>query len=293
MADLLRAEWLKQTRRPLARLLLGIVLVILALQLLLQGTLSALLGAQLTSSGAQGILAEFGRGTNFPGIFGTVLGFVNGIGGFFAIVYAAAALGSEYAWGTLRAQLARHPQRARFLIAKALVVLALLAVAILLALLVGSVVALLVSGLSGTLVLPGAADLLALPAAVARAWLVLVPYTLLTLLWVVIGRSALAGVAGGFIYLFAEAGLGYAVLFTELLGDGWRGFYNLTIGQNINALTIANNQAFGLNTAIVTGFDPSSLPPVPQAVGVIMLYGITFFASAVWLFGRRDISGAG
>src|SRR4029453_14150658 len=110
MLNLIRAEWFKLTRRPLAWVLLAVFLALLVLLLATQflivalndGILSGGARAQLLS-GEQ--VTQFRLHLGFPGIFGAVLGHVNGVGGICAIALAAGAMGSEYGWGTLRTQL--------------------------------------------------------------------------------------------------------------------------------------------------------------------------------------------
>jgi ABC-type transport system involved in multi-copper enzyme maturation permease subunit len=209
------------------------------------------------------------------------------------VILAAGALGSEYSWGTLRTALARRPERAQFLIAKLAAIMLLL----LIATLVCVAVALPLGWLGGAVVPggdPGAlgAALVALPVAVLRALFVLLPYVLLTLCFTVAGRSLLAGAAGGLVYLVIEGGLGGLALVAEL-GEGWRAFYNLTIGQNINALAIQNSHDFGLRPELITPVDLATLPPLWQATLVVLLYCLSFLGAAIFLLRRRDVGGAG
>jgi ABC-2 type transport system permease protein len=289
---LLRAEWLKSYKRPLVWVLLGIFLLLLIVQLALQYFVAAL--AQGLIGGVElrvlpeAQLAQYRSGAVLPGAWGTTFGHANGLGGIFAIILAAASLGNEYGWGTLRTLLARQPRRGLFLLAKVATLLALLAVALLAALVVATPLGLVFGGLLG--VSARLDPVAALPLALLRALYVLLPYVLLTLLFAAWGRSTLAGVAGGLIYLVFEVGLGGLAL-GRVLGGFWAALYNLTIGQNINALVVANSRAFGLDPGVVSGLDLTTLPPVPQAVAVIAVYCASFLLSAIWLLRRRDIHG--
>ncbi|HEX9441632.1 MAG TPA: ABC transporter permease subunit, partial [Roseiflexaceae bacterium] len=124
MLNLIRAEWFKLVRRPMAWVLLAVFLALLAL-LRLAEFLTLALHDGLLSEGQvrlsllrEAQVAQFRLQLSFPGIFGAVLSHVNGIGGICAIVLAAGAMGSEYNWGTLRTQFARQPRRGRYLAAK-------------------------------------------------------------------------------------------------------------------------------------------------------------------------------
>ena len=295
MLDLIRAEWLKLTRRPLTWVLLAIFLALLLLQLLVQFVflhLAENLG--LTADGATFAtqLAEWRRRTVFPGLFGAVFGHINGLGGVFAVILTAGAMGSEYSWGTLRTQLARHPSRGRYLIGKVVVLLALLVAAMLLTLLLGAIVGAALGLLAGGAGVLSASDLAALPLALLRALYVLLPYVLLTLCLTVVSRSLLVGVAGGLLYLVFEAGFG-AFATVARLGGFWRAIYNLTIQQNINTLVQLNSHTFGLRPEEITpAIDLAQLPSPLQATLVVALYSVGFLATALYVFRRRDIAGA-
>jgi ABC-type transport system involved in multi-copper enzyme maturation permease subunit len=289
MINLVRAEWLKLTRRPLTWVLLAIFLALLVLQLVTQVVFANLL------DGASGDLAaqagEYQRRSMFPGLFGSALGHLNSLGGIFAVILAAGALGSEYSWGTLRTQLARQPNRSRYLLAKIMTLLFMLVIAaaitIALAALVGGLIGL-VTGQAGAL---GPGDLARLPLGLARAVFVLVPYMLLAICFTLLGRSLLAGVAGGLVYLVVEGGFGALAAFAQL-GGVWPAIYNLTIGQNINTLVVLNSHDFGLHPEQLSpAFQLESLPSPLQATLVVAVYSLSLLASALFLFRRRDIEG--
>src|SRR5919109_5484695 len=140
MLKLVRAEWLKLTRRPLTWVLLAIFLGLLLLQLLTQFVFLYLSGSLGLSGTLDAQLEEWRRRTVFPGLFGAVFGHVNGLGGIFAVILTAGAMGSEYSWGTLRTQLARHPARGRYLVAKLLTLLALIVAAMIVTLILGALI---------------------------------------------------------------------------------------------------------------------------------------------------------
>lgn len=292
MRNLIRAEWMKLSRRPLTWVLFGIFLFMVVVQLLTQflvANLSMFLAVdQLGTLGGQ--VEEWRRRSAFPGLIGAILSQVNGLGGIFAVIFAAGAMGSEYSWGTLRTQLMRTPSRTRYLLAKIIAVMSLLAVAVLITLLVG----MLVGGALGLLVgKPGTLstrDLLELPLAVLRALYVLLPYVLLTISLAILGRSLIVGLAGGLFYLVFEAGFG-ALATLQLLGGVFQVLYNLLPQQNITTLVILNNHAFGLRPETITPIALDQLPSPVQAVLVIAVYCVAFAGTALYVLRRRDITG--
>lgn len=295
MLNLMRAEWLKLAKRPLTWILLAIFLGLLVLQILSQFVIAHLsellvLGGDQASPAAQ--LEEWRRRTVFPGLFGSVFSHINSLGGVFAVILAAGAMGSEYSWGTLRTQIARHPGRARYLIAKLITLLALLVVAMLLALLLGAATGAGLGLLIDSAALPSAADLALLPLAILRALYVLLPYVLLTLCFTVIGRSLLVGVAGGLLYLVFEAGFG-TLATLQVLGGAWERIYSLTIQQNINTLILLNSSAFGLHPEVITAIDLTRQPSPLQATLVVGVYSLSFLSTTLYLLRKRDIGGAG
>ena len=296
MVNLIRAEWFKLTRRPLAWVLLAVFLALLVL-LLVTEFLVVGLNDGLFSGGARAQLLseeqvrQFRLHLGFPGVFGAVLGHVNGVGGICAIALAAGVIGSEYGWGTLRTQLARRPNRGRYLIAKIIGLLLALLAGILLALLLGGLLALLFGSL-----LPGtggaSTSVLALPLGVLRSLYVLLPYVLCTVACSILGRSVVAGAVGGFLFLAADAGLG-ALSFLAELGGPVGFLLNLIVQPNINTMIVINSQSFGLDPAALTRtMDLTTLPSPIQATLVIGVYSALFFASAYRLLLRRDIGGA-
>jgi ABC-type transport system involved in multi-copper enzyme maturation permease subunit len=292
--NLYRAEWLKLRRGPLPRVLLGLFLLLLLVQMSLQYLVAA-----LASGSFGGVQIEFlpraqteyfTAGATLPGAFGVALGHANGLGGAFAIVLAAGALGNEYGWGTLRTVLARQPSRALFLLAKAAALMTLLALALVGALVLAGALGLLFGTLLGAPARLDGATLLALPPSMLRSLYVALPYVLLTLMCTVLGRATLAGIVGGLLYLAFEAGLGGLTL-TNALGGIWKTIYNLTSGQNINTLVVVNSRAFGLDPTAAIQLDPATLPSPAQAILLIAIYSAAYLASTIWLLRRRDIGG--
>ena len=290
MINLIRAEWLKLSRRPLSWILLILFLVLLVAQILTQFALT--LGMPVRSGIVSAQFEEWRRGVIFPGIFATALSHVNGLGGIFAVIFAAGAIGSEYSWGTLRTQLARDPARDRYLLAKLTTIMLMLATATLLATLLAALLSAVLSPILGSAIRITPDDLMNLIPAILRALYVLLPYVLLTAYATLLTRSVLGGVAIGLSYIIVETGFG-ALALLRVLGGVWALVYNLTIGQNINTLTLMNRHAFGLRPETTAPLDLSQLPSPLQATIVVAVYSVLFLAFALILFRRRDITGPG
>lgn len=296
LAQLFRAEWLKLRKRPMALALLGIFLGLMLLYLGLWALVVALhegaLGGVMLQALRPEQVAEIRRQLSFPGIFGAVLGQINSTGGILAVILAAGFLGSDYGWGTLRVLLGRAPDRGAFLLAKVLALMLGLLVACLVALAAGSLVALAASawlGLPSTLT---AGDLLALPAGLARALFVILPYVLATLSAAAYGRSVLAGVGGGLIFLALDVSAGSMGTLAQVSAQ-LRAVANLLLQPNINALVVQNSRQFGLDqTVLARGLDLSLLPSPLQATLVIAAYCALFGLGAWWALARRDVAGA-
>lgn len=298
MLNLIRAECFKLARRPLAWALLGVFAGLLVLLRTIE-FLAVALSQGVLSGGQIRVdllraeqLDQFQRQLTFPGIFGAALGHVNSVGGFCAIVLAAGAMGSEYSWGTLRTQLARQPNRGRYLVAKVIAIQLVLLFGILAVLLFGALLALVygrVLGAGGTL---GVFDLLALPLGALRALYVMLPYVLFTIACSIVFRSVLAGAAGGFFFLFLDVGLGALALLANMGGLA-RLLVGLVVQPNVNTLVVLNSRSFGLDPAALTpAMDLATLPSPLQATLVIGAYSALFFAYAYRALTRGDITGA-
>ncbi|HMP41276.1 MAG TPA: ABC transporter permease, partial [Roseiflexaceae bacterium] len=232
MINLLRAEWLKMSRRPLTWILLAIFLALFVVQAVSQTALAALLGERPGDTILAVQIAEWRRRVMLPGLFGAVLNHLNSLGAAFVVIFAAGMMGSEYSWGTLRAQLARHPDRTRFLLAKIMAIMLAISAAALFNLVLGLLIGLPLAAAIGSIGEFSFADLLQIPLALLRAVYVLLPYLLLTISWTLLGRSVLAGVAGGLGYLILEAGVGTLAL-PQILGGAGTRLSNLSNGPKI------------------------------------------------------------
>lgn len=299
MRHLIQAEWLKLSRRPLAWIVLIIFLVQMGLFIsglflviaLNDGVFS--ISADFETFMGTELMDQFRIQLQFPGILGTVLGQVNGIGGFCAIIFAAAAMGSEYTWGTLRVHLARLPDRRRYLVAKIIAVLLIVLAGIGISLVVGIALALLYGAVLGTMGSISLHDVLILPVGVLRSLYIMLPYLLFALAMSILGRSAMAGVAGGILLFVVDASTGMPSLLAAIDDPMIEFWFNLLIQQNVNTLVVLNRTTYGIDPSVGMSIDPSRLPGPWQATLVLAVYSLVFFGYAYVLLTRRDVSGAG
>lgn len=298
LLNLMRAEWLKLTRRPMTWLLLGVFLLLMLLSFTMlfflvgvhEGTFSGMVIQVLNEPQIE----QYRNMLRFPGILGSVLGQINSFGGICAIILTAGAFGSEYSWGTLRMQLARQPRRGLYLAAKTLTLLALLLVGMAVALLVGALLAWLYGSILGDVGSVSRNDILMLPLAMLRALYVMLPYILLTIAACVTGRSVLAGVVGGAILLAVDAGsVGTLSLMAQTGAPLPTFFLNLILQQNINVLIVLNRASYGFAPELIAGINLETLPPLWQATLVIACYCALFASIAYFVLTRRDLGGAG
>lgn len=291
-----RSEWLKLTRRPMTWILLVVFLVqmifFLSLNVLVVGLSDGVFGDVRIEVMSAEQIEQFRLRIRFPGLFGEVLGLVNGTGGFLAVILAAGAIGSEYSWGTLRLQLARQPHRGRYLTAKVVALLGTILVGIFIALVVGCVVGLGGSRILGNTGTIGILDLAFLPVATLCALFVLTPYILFTIAIGILGRSLIASLAGGILFITIDASTGISAFLANLETPLIRFAMNLLVQQNVNALVFFYRQGFGLAPSIGTHVDPALLPSPLQALITIAIYSGIFLSYAYLFFRKRDIVGA-
>lgn len=298
LRNLFAAEWLKLRKRPLTWALLAVFLGLLTLYLGLWALVVALHEGTLAGGRVRiealrpEQIAEIKRQLSFPGIFGAVLGQLNSTGGILAVILAAGSLGGDFGWGTLRVMLIRAPQRGVYLLAKILALLLALLCGALLALALGSLIGLAASAWLGLPPSAGPRELLALPLGLARALYVILPYLLATLACAAFGRSVLAGVGGGLIFLALDVSAG-SLGSLGVVSDLVLALVNLLLQPNISALVVANSRLFGLNQEVIaSGLDLATLPSPLQATLVIAVYCALFGYSAWRSLARRDVTGA-
>ncbi|MYB75903.1 MAG: ABC transporter permease subunit [Chloroflexi bacterium] len=201
-------------------------------------------------------------------------------------ILGAAALGSEYGWGTLRTVLTKGTGRWQFLTAKlvALMFTALVGLLIASATVALSSVLIGVLGLEGE-PLQGSAEWLDVPLKIGALLYSFLPYVMLALLATALTSSTAAGITAFVVYYLIEA-----TLFPPLNNFEWfQRASEYLLSPNATALL---SSSYGEVTVTIGENGDAAQPDVLHAVIVLAAYTLVFGAATFWLFQRRDITGA-
>ena len=271
VATLTRWEWFKLRRRWVPWILLGFVLVIVQLLFWLVATLSDDVSYR---SPAENIA----NGLGFSAFFGP----------FIAVILAAAVIGGEYGWGTLRPVLSKGAGRWPLLASKVAVV-TLFTAAVLLVL----SVTVMISGFIAEAVLaaPEAesygdiswVDLLALYGRMVYGFL---PYIALALFVVVLTGSNGVGVSLSLGYYIAET----VILVPILAIFDWSDqVFAYLLGPNVGAWqAVPGNEGDPASGIATIG----GMSEIGHGAIFVTIYAVVLAAAALALFLRRDIAGA-
>jgi ABC-2 type transport system permease protein len=189
----------KLIRRPATWITFGVLAALMALIFVAIGAT-----AERVSNQPQGVAVL--AALTFPRAYDSVLSFMLGLGGLFALIFGAAIAGSEWTWGTLKNAIARGESRTRYVVASFASVGALLAVGIVLAFALGVVAALIGATLAGisTAGVGDASTLGTLPEKLLRGWVGFLEQGAFGFTIATLARSQLAGIGAGIGLYFAE-----------------------------------------------------------------------------------------
>lgn len=272
MRSLLRAEWLRQRRRP-DLWLLPLATLAIAAFVWQTGLASADNGLAYPAGGAPPDLAQQLARLRDPYLFpasfhvivtGSFLAFIA------AVHYGASWTGSEFERGTIRNVFLVHPTRLPFFAAR-LIALGLLALAIVVGLVAVAAMMPAIRGVvgSGEAVPPSLAGLLAYGAAVwfALWFLALAATTIAALL-----RSGASAVLVVFIYVLAELAVANAPFWRDLGQLAWLPQL-LPGGRVLRALG---------DVAAATGFTQASAAGDPNAPPIVVPSGLGLAIVGAW-----------
>jgi ABC-type transport system involved in multi-copper enzyme maturation permease subunit len=143
----------------------------------------------------------------FPLAYELILGFIVGLGGLFAVTYAAAVAGSEWSWGTLKAAVARGESRGRYILLTFGAVAAYLLAGLLFAFVIGVAAAIIGANLAGVSTdgISDAEALGRLPEQFGRGWFAMAEQGAIGFAVATLARSQLAGIGVGIAFYFGEA----------------------------------------------------------------------------------------
>ena len=143
----------------------------------------------------------------FPLAYELILGFIVGLGGLFAVTFAAAVAGSEWSWGTLKSAVARGESRGRYILLTFAAVAAYLLAGLVFAFVIGVGAAFVGANLAGvpTDGISDADALRRLPEQFGRGWFAMAEQGAIGFAVATLARSQLAGIGVGIAFYFGEA----------------------------------------------------------------------------------------
>jgi ABC-2 type transport system permease protein len=209
---LLRVALLKLVRRPatyVVFLILAAILVLFFLALGLSVGQTQELGDELQ---IQVLL-------RFPTAYTLLAGFILGFGGLLAAAYGAAVIGADWAWGTIRAVIARGESRVRYTLVTFVAIALVLLLGVLVSFLIG-IGAAVAAAIIGDVSTDGATDpdtLRTLPELLARTWLGVVQAGAIGFAIAMLFKSQLAGIGAALALYFAETFLALVPTLDEAL----------------------------------------------------------------------------
>jgi hypothetical protein len=316
---LVSAGWIRIRRHWLARLLLGLLLLVVALQL--QGKADHLLEVEAeletieAAGGPQGSMGEWAtaglrleadslrENLQFPAVVGYGTRLATDFGWFFVIVLTAVWAGDDFARGTLCSQLARGVGRAGYLVANvgslSVATGAAVLAVVLLSAALGPALHNRVS--DAPIALDGLPEALAVA---GRVWLASLPFVIATLFWVVLGRRAAPAAGVGLPIRFLE--FGGAHMFPILVAAARLGGQQLPAIYSVLVRLYSVTLGFGAETFIHWGapiikpaggvgatelVDTALLPTSPwRGAALLVSYSALFLGWAVWILRRRDLT---
>jgi ABC-2 type transport system permease protein len=248
------------------------------------------------SNGTRLSYEELRRGLFLSAGVPFALSIIAQFGTLLAVILAAGAAGSEYAWGTVRLMATSSSGRLRLMTARLIVVFSLV---------VGIAVLAVAAALAYSAVITqvnGGADFSFLTASFVReqlysfgrTLLVMSPFVALAFAAAVIWRSTLAGVGTGLAVAFLEP------LISSLMrigGAPWKDIPNYLLDSNRDVVLSQNRLPAGLPDFGQTSareLQARGSHSVEVAALILLLYAAAFIAISFYAYRRRDItSGSG
>jgi ABC-2 type transport system permease protein len=288
MLRLIGIELFKIRKRWMPWILLAVLFAVLCLAF--WGTYAFVVG---DSAGmpAEELEAESAL-IQFPHAFTNIFDIVYGIGTILVIILVASMVGNEYRWGTVGQMLTRRGGRFHYLGAKLLALIIVALIGLVFALTVGVILtsitdSLLAGGINWDFI--SASFVWEVVLMFGRTTFILLPYILLAAMLAIVGRSALAGIAGGLVVNFVDG------IASEILSQvsGWAGSIpDYLMSHNISAIMSLNRlsgDAYG-NGAGIFGMTAMNLPGTLHATVTLVIYCLAFLAISFYLFRKQDLT---
>jgi ABC-2 type transport system permease protein len=213
---------------------------------------------------------------------------VSSFGTLFAVILAAGAVGSEYAWGTVRLAATASSGRLRLLGARLFVVCLLVAIGALLAVVAGLIYSTIIMAVNGGVDFSfvTAPFLKHQGASYARTLFVLSPYVTLAFAAAVVGRSTLPGVGAGLGFAFLEPIISSLM---RAAGGSWAHIPNYLPSANSRLIMLQNSLPDVLRVGPGSEVEGAT-NSVEKAAIILALYTMGFVALAMYVYRRRDIT---
>jgi ABC-type transport system involved in multi-copper enzyme maturation permease subunit len=264
----------KLVRRPASFVILGILI----------GLLSLILIAVAATASQPGAPADQRAGlllVTFPGAYTSILSFILGLGGLFAVIYGAAIAGSEWTWGTLKAAVARGESRSRYQLLSFAAIALMIGIGMLIAFGAGIVVAVIGANIAGvsTEGLSDAETLGTIPELLGRGWLAIVEVGALGFAIATLARSQLAGIGAGIAFFFGEQ---FATIF---LSDIVVQYMPFNAANAVVATTGEGGFSGGGGGPVIASLEPN------EALLVVVAWLIGSLVVATLFTERAEISG--
>lgn len=264
----------KLSRRLATWMTFGLLAGLLVLILIAVGTTADRAGGQTGRAAAAVSLLKF------PGAYDSILAFLLGLGGLFAVIYGAAIAGSEWGWGTLKNAVARGESRSRYALASFAAIALVIAIGLVLAFVIGVVAALIAATIAGipTDGLNDATTIGRLPEQFVRGWLAIIELGALGYAIATLARSQLAGIGAGIAFYFGGT---FAGLFLPDIVK-WLPF---SVANAAVATGSSSGPGFGGDAAAATSLDPNT------ALVLVIVWMVASLVVAAAFTERAEISG--
>jgi ABC-type transport system involved in multi-copper enzyme maturation permease subunit len=269
MRKIIGAELFKIRKRRMSFILLGVLVFLFVLIFFLH--YRAIGGSSASLEAAHPLL--------FPQVFELIFESASGIGTLLIVILASFVMGEEYGWGTIGKVMAGVVFRHRYLGAKVvslfIVTLAITLICLVLGIILGLVTTAHFSSVSSDFVT------LSFLGKVGRMWggtvLILMTNAFLTLMFVILTRSAWWGIGGYILYGFLDL----TITANSVWGGGW-------ISHLPRYLIIPNTSSIlQMEEGVSTWLLHSS---ILHAALVLITWCVLFLGMSFYLFRRQDIT---
>jgi len=215
---------------------------------------------------------------------------LSSFGAVLAVILAASTIGNEYSWRTLRTFLISSESRFKLLGAKLISVSIFILIGMVMGMAAGFIMSLITTAIGGyqfSFSFATGSYLWDQFLQFWRTFYVLLPYILMSLMFAVLGRSVIPGIAAGIGIFFLES---IITAFMRSAG-GW-------VANIPDYLLIANTRAINAmaklpaNLAMGFGGGNGGQAPTPTHAFITLgIYSMVFLVIAFYLFRRRDVTG--